>query len=130
MPYQPPAVPVVITTSEGITLKYRRAGMRAELAPGHVVELREGPNHFQLPPGQHRIQMWSQYAWRVGHATLDIDTTRGPVQLFYAAPHTLYSPGAAGFTPQDRPGRRVQVAIYAFAFLVPVLAILIALLLR
>ncbi|APE33451.1 hypothetical protein BOX37_05120 [Nocardia mangyaensis] len=104
--------------------------MMAEFAPGHVVELRPGPNHFQLLPGHHRVQLWSQYAWRCGRATLDIDTTRGPVHLYYAAPYTIHSRGAAGFVPQERPGMRAKIAIFATAILVPLLIVAVALLQR
>ncbi|MFF2088465.1 hypothetical protein ACFVVM_32170 [Nocardia sp. NPDC058176] len=129
-PHHPPAVPVAITASDGIALKYRRAMMMAEFAPGFVVELRTGVNQFQLAPGHYRVQLWSQYAlWRVGHATLDIDTTRGPVHFHYASPHTLYSSGAAGFTPQERPGKNIQFLVFAVALLVPLLVVLAALVL-
>ncbi|WP_336085016.1 hypothetical protein [Nocardia sp. SSK8] len=127
MPHSPPAVPVAITASDGISLKGRRAKMLAEFAPGFVVELGPGLNQVQLAPGRYRVQLWSQYVvWKVGKATLDIDTTRGPVHFHYAAPHTLYSPGAAGFHPVARPGRNLLIGFYAVAFLVPTLVVLIA----
>ena len=79
--------------------------MAVEFAPGLRYSLRPGRNDLQLPPGRYRAQLWCQYGvWQVGKATIDIDTTRGPVWFHYAAPTTIYHQGAAGFAPQQRAG--------------------------
>ncbi|WP_280244650.1 hypothetical protein [Nocardia abscessus] len=52
---------------------------------------------------------------RLGRAFLDIDTTRGPVHFFYAPPYTIWSQGAAGFRPVQRPGRGALAVIIALA---------------
>ncbi|MFC6014051.1 hypothetical protein [Nocardia lasii] len=128
--YRPPLVPVGVTASDGIKVKARRARMIAQFTPELVVELRPGFNEFQLPPGYYRVQLWSQYVWKAGKATLDIDATRGPVHFHYAAPYTLYSAGSAGFTPLERPGLVVKMGIFAVAFAVPLLIALAALVTR
>ncbi|WP_280402436.1 hypothetical protein [Nocardia carnea] len=46
----------------------------------------------------------------MGKASLDVDTTRGPVLFHYASPHTIYHRGAAGYEPQQRPGLSVARA--------------------
>lgn len=103
----------------GVELSETRAAARpavlptlVEFAPGHRYVLTTGRNDFSLPPGRYRAELWSQYAfWRVGKATLDIDTTNGPVLFHYAVPYTLYHRGAAGFTPQERQGRTANTVV-------------------
>ncbi len=100
--------------------------MLVEFAPGLRFRLRPGQNHLALPPGYYHARLWSQYTfWHVGKATLDIDTTRGPVRFFYAAPHTIYHSGAAGFHPQERPGGSWRTAYYLLALLGLVLSLIL-----
>ncbi|MEV6324780.1 hypothetical protein AB0M45_26875 [Nocardia sp. NPDC051787] len=130
MAYQP--VLVTIDASEAINT--RPAGgrpwylpMRVEFASGLRFELRPGRNQVFVPPGRYRVQLWSQFTLgKVGKATLDIDTTRGPVWFHYATPHSIYSAGAAGFHPQDRPGSTVLLMVSAGAVLITVLAVVMA----
>ncbi|WP_459546016.1 hypothetical protein [Nocardia sp. X0981] len=92
--------------------------MLVEFAPGHRFLLNPGRNQFWLPPGRYHVQLWSQYAaWRAGKATIDIDTTRGPVWFHYAAPMTIYHRGAAGFQPQQRPGKTFDTALITLLLL-------------
>ncbi|WP_306359415.1 hypothetical protein [Nocardia sp. CC227C] len=130
-PYPPPGVPVTVVTSEPIRLRHGSAPMLVEFAPGLRFGLRPGENRIMLPTGCFRAQLWSQYAfWSVGRAALDIDTSRGPVWFYYAAPHTIYSAGAADFRVCTRPGAAVYAAIIAAAVLIPLTVVLVALLLR
>lgn len=79
-----------------------------EFAPGLRFRLQQGRNRILLPPGCFRADLWSQYTfWRVGKASVDVDTTRGPVYFHYSSPHTIYHRGAAGYQPQERPGKAV-----------------------
>ncbi|WP_280414308.1 hypothetical protein [Nocardia carnea] len=108
----PPPVPVDIEVT-GSTPVGRAFAMpvMVEFAPGYRFKLRKGRNQVLLPPGRFRAQLWSQYTfWQVGKASLDVDTTRGPVYFHYASPHTIYHRGAAGYEPQQRPGLKVARA--------------------
>ncbi|MBF6209614.1 hypothetical protein IU433_05390 [Nocardia puris] len=138
-PHQPPAhqpappqVPVHIGAEEPLRPRWHALPMMAEIAPlGLRIRVEHGLGSITLPPGHYTIHFWSQYVlWRVGKASLNFDTTRGPVWLYYAAPHTIYSAGAAGFEPQQRPGRSGLYVIFGLALLVPLLVVLIALLTR
>jgi hypothetical protein len=105
-----------------------------EFEPDRRFVLTTGRNDFLLPPARYRVELWSQYAfWRVGKATIDIDTTRGPVLFHYAVPYAIYHRGAAGFGPRERAGRTantvmtvVGVGSVVLAFLSVVLAVLLA----
>jgi hypothetical protein len=121
--------PVVVEVSE-ISGSARPAGLPtlAEFTPGHRFVLRTGRNEFSLPPGRYHVQLWSQYAfWRVGKATIDIDTTYGPVLFHYAVPYTLYHRGAAGFEPQQRQGKSAETVMKVVAVTCGSLAVLMVL---
>ncbi|SUD48141.1 Uncharacterised protein [Nocardia otitidiscaviarum] len=130
-PHPPPWVPVTVVASKPIRLRHGSAPMLVEFAPGLRFDLRPGENRIMLPVGRFRAQLWSRYAlWSVGRAVLDIDTTRGPVWLYYAAPRTIYSAGAADFRECERPGAGVYAAIIAAAVLIPLTIVLVAVLQR
>ncbi|PXX59686.1 hypothetical protein DFR70_11168 [Nocardia tenerifensis] len=133
-PFQRPAptsaVAVFIEASTPIKSRYRHLTMVADFGYGLRYSLAPGRNHVMVPPGHYRVQLYSQYTWwQVGKALLDIDTTRGPVQLYYTPPYTIYSAGAAGFWPQQRPGRGALLAIVIAAVLIPLLLVGVGLLL-
>lgn len=122
-------MPVVIDVSHSISARFRRLPMLVEFGPGLRFQLQPGQNQVLLAPGAYRAELYCQYAWmRVGRATLDIDTRYGPVWFSYAAPYTIYSAGAAGFQPQERPGRSAIAVIVAISVAVPLLVALFTLL--
>ncbi|MEV6557521.1 hypothetical protein AB0M22_17515 [Nocardia sp. NPDC051756] len=119
-----PAVAVVIEASAPITAGSRRLATVADFGYGVRYSLARGRNHVMVPPGRYRVMLYSQYTfWQVGKAWLDIDTTRGPVLFHYASPYTIYSAGAAGFEPQQRPGRGAMLAMVSAAVLIPLLLV-------
>jgi hypothetical protein len=89
--------------------------MYVDFGRGLHFQLLEGRNDLALPPGRFRAQLYSGGWMRLGRAFLDIDTTRGPVHFFYAPPYTIWSKGAAGFHPVQRPGRGALTVIIALA---------------
>lgn len=131
------SVPVAVEVTEmSAVARPRHLPTLVEFAPGRRFVLTTGRNDFSLPPDRYRVELWSQYAfWRVGKATIDIDTTRGPVLFHYAVPYTIYHRGAAGFGPQERAGRTantvmvvVVVGSVVLAFVSMIMAVVLALL--
>lgn len=128
------SVPVRVEVTEMSGVRPARLPTLAEFAPDRRHPLTPGRNDFSLPPGRYHVQLWSQYTfWRVGKATIDIDTTRGPVLFHYAVPYTIYHRGAAGFEPQERAGKTantvmtvVGVGSVALAFLSMAMTIVLA----
>lgn len=75
------------------------------LINGHEVPLVWGDNHIPAPPGIHHITIWVPYLWKVGQATITVDTQAGnSVTVFYAAPAIVFMAGAIDSTPVEVPG--------------------------
>ncbi|MFF3227185.1 hypothetical protein ACFYV7_30610 [Nocardia suismassiliense] len=114
----------MIEASTPIKARARPLPMVADFGYGLQYPLAQGRNRVLVPRGRYRVLLYSQYTWwQVGKAWLDIDTTHGPTMFYYAPPYTIYSAGAAGFGPQQRPGRSVMLAVIAAAVLVPLLLV-------
>ncbi|WP_327117286.1 hypothetical protein OHB12_07055 [Nocardia sp. NBC_01730] len=114
-------IPVVVVAGTRIQARYQRMPIYVDFGRGLHFELWEGRNDLALPPGRFRAQLYSGGWMRVGRAFLDIDTTRGPVNFFYAPPYTIWSQGAAGFHPVERPGRGALAVIIALVVVTLVL---------
>ena len=82
------------------------------------------------PPGRYRASFYTWYVFlRVGKAELTFDTTSGePVTMWYSAPYSIYSKGAASFSPQERrPGIGVLIGVYGFCLALVLAGVLMAL---
>ncbi|WP_018352751.1 hypothetical protein [Longispora albida] len=82
------------------------------LINGHEAQLAWGDNHLPLPPGLHTIEVWIPYLWKVGSATIQVDTRSGqPVALFYSAPAIAFSGGALDYQQQKHPGMMLAILL-------------------
>ncbi|GAA2228114.1 hypothetical protein GCM10010413_25140 [Promicromonospora sukumoe] len=74
-----------------------------------------GTQRIPIRSGRHRLQVYSQWLRRYGHAVLDVDVAPGQtLEVFYAPPHqNFYDEGAIGFSPQVRRGRGLMIGIWA-----------------
>lgn len=99
-PTPPHLVPVTIHATEGISVRFRTLTMWVEFAPGRRFALHPGRNVYQVPPGRYQVKVWCQYVWMaVGTVAQPVDTTAGqPITMGYAAPRTIYGPGAVSLT--------------------------------
>lgn len=97
---QPYLVPVTIHATQGISVRFRTLTMWVEFAPGRRLAVHPGTNVYQVPPGRYHVRVWCQYVWMaVGAVQQPIDTTaEQPVTISYAAPRTIYGPGAVSIT--------------------------------
>jgi hypothetical protein len=128
-------VPVTVYTSQAISAGAsgfgRRYPMWVEFLPGHAMRLHPAAeNRFTLPAGRYRASLFTTYLFiRVGKAELTFDTSSGePVTMWYSAPYTIYSKGAASFSPQGRrPGVGVMVGVYGVCIAVVLVGFLVAL---
>ncbi|MGW2091427.1 hypothetical protein [Promicromonospora sukumoe] len=73
-----------------------------------------GTRRIPIRSGRHRLQVYSQWLRRYGHAVLDVDVAPGQtLEVFYAPPHqNFYDEGAIGLSPQVRRGRGVVIAVW------------------
>lgn len=96
---------------------------------GQRQRLQVGDNAFHLAPGRWDVFVYCFYfGFKVGKARLTVDNGQGPVLLHYSSPHTIYSAGALGYEPVDKPGKRAGVGIVLLALTVPLIIIAAALL--
>lgn len=80
---------------------------------GHPVNLRWGENDIPAPLGRHTIEIWVQYLWAFGRATITVDNTTHAPQVFYTAPVWNFQRGAIGLTEQRAPGLTGAWIFYA-----------------
>jgi hypothetical protein len=92
------------------------------LIDGQQTRLNWGDNVIPVPPGVHQLTIWIPYLWKVGEASLTVDTSRGETTVFYAAPAWAFGPGAIGFVPQKHPN---QTAALIVSLGIPALIILL-----
>jgi hypothetical protein len=72
---------------------------------GHQMPTQYGRNVFPVPPGRWNVDMYAQWTWKFGKASLSFDVAEGQtVPVFYAAPLTGFSKGAIGHEKQGKPG--------------------------
>ncbi|TQL67081.1 hypothetical protein FB381_0953 [Nocardioides albertanoniae] len=91
------------------------------LLNGHQMPTKYGRNVFPVPPGSWKIDMYAQWTWKFGKASLTCDVAEGQtVPVFYAAPMTGFNKGAIGHEKQRRPG------VLGFVLLMVVLVLVVA----
>lgn len=82
-----------------------------------------GSTTVPIQPGNHHLEVYSQWMRRYGQASLDVQIPPNSlVEVFYAAPVYQFTTGNIGLTKQKRKGLPVLLAILIG---VPVLVILI-----
>jgi len=81
------------------------------LVDGQQTRLNWGDNVIPVAPGVHQLTIWIPYLWKVGEATLTVDTTGGETQVYYAAPGWAFGPGAMGTTPQKHPNLTLALIV-------------------
>jgi hypothetical protein len=75
------------------------------LLNGHQMPTQYGRNVFPVPPGRWNVDMYTQWTWKFGKASLSFDVAEGQtVPVFYASPLTGFSKGAIGHVKQRKPG--------------------------
>ncbi len=91
------------------------------LLNGHQMPTQYGRNVFPVPPGPWNVDMYAQWTWKFGKASLSFDVAEGQtVPVFYAAPLTGFSKGAIGHEKQGKPG------ILGFVLLMVVVVLVVA----
>jgi hypothetical protein len=91
---------------------------------GTPVPARWGDNDYPVAPGRYRIDMVANYIYPMGRASLDVGVPPGvAVPVFYAAPASIFFPGAAGHTPQRTPDAWLTWAVLGFTALIFLLMI-------
>lgn len=89
------------------------------LVDGRQVHSQYGVNAYQVPAGQHRVELYAQWIRRYGQAGMEVAVPLGgAVDVHYAAPFSQFTTGSIGTTPQSRKG---------VAFLVVLIAAMLAL---
>ncbi|EGD42161.1 hypothetical protein ACWZJV_09945 [Nocardioides sp. WG-D5] len=89
------------------------------LLNGHQMPTRYGRNVFPVPPGHWNVDMYTQWTWKFGRASLSFDVAEGQtVPVFYAAPATTFQKGAIGHVKQKKPGVLALVAVLVVLLLV------------
>ena len=64
-----------------------------------------GRNVYPVPPGNWKVDMYCQWTWKFGRASISFPIIEGQtVPVFYAAPLSGFSKGAIGHTKQKRKG--------------------------
>ncbi len=90
-------------------------------------------NAYPIPPGRHRIEVWTAYLYQYGHAATYVDARPGvAADVFYAAPSSWYFSGSIGYTPQENAGTWMiwlswgfSLAMILFLFFILFLMVLI-----
>ncbi|NYI79439.1 hypothetical protein [Nocardioides panzhihuensis] len=86
---------------------------------GHQMPTQYGRNVFPVPPGHWQVDMYTQWTWKFGKASLGFDVAEGhTVPVFYAAPATTFQKGAIGHVKQKKPGVLALVAVLVVVLLV------------
>ncbi|MEU0314503.1 hypothetical protein [Nocardioides sp. NPDC006273] len=86
---------------------------------GHQMPTQYGRNVFPVPPGHWTVDMYTQWTWRFGKASMSFDVAEGhTVPVFYAAPATTFQKGAIGHIKQKKPGVLALVAVLVVVALV------------
>lgn len=83
---------------------------------GHEISLKWGENLIPAPLGQHQIEIYVPYLWKVGRATIVVDNTTGVPTVHYSAPVWTFSKGAIGFEPQQHPALVATYIAYGVFF--------------
>lgn len=94
------------------------------LIDGYQVGARYGVNVVDVAAGWHRVQLYSQYLWRYGHAWIDVQVPpHGEVNVFYAEPVTYWmGQGNIGLVPQKSGGGTAFLVLLVAVFaLVPLM---------
>lgn len=79
-----------------------------------------------IPPGPHRIEVYSQWLRKYGQASLDINAQPNTeLEVFYAPPFHQFTKGSMGFTPQKRAGIGFLIGLLAVVVLI-ILVVIIA----
>lgn len=82
-----------------------------------------GSTMIPIQPGQHHLEVHSQWMRRYGQAAMDVSIQpSSTTEVFYAAPVHQFTTGSMGLTKQTRKGLPVLLAILA----IPLLLVLIA----
>lgn len=83
-----------------------------------------GSTMIPIQPGQHHLEVHSQWMRRYGQAAMDVSITpHSMTEVFYASPVHQFTTGNMGLTKQKRKGMPVLLAIAA----VPLVILLIVL---
>lgn len=91
------------------------------LLNGHQMPTQYGRNVFPVPPGHWTVDMYTQWTWKFGRASMNFDVAEGQtVPVFYAAPFTTFNRGAIGHEKQSKPGLLGFLAMMAVLVLVVV----------
>lgn len=113
-----------------IELHLQGSMMTSNLVPpsvtvnGYPVPTKYGINVIPMPPGRHRVDVWSQWLKKFGQADLEVDVqAHQPTRVFYAVPYHQFSRGSIGLEKQKRKGAAVMIGIVAVAALVGVLLV-------
>ncbi|GGU47016.1 hypothetical protein [Nocardioides albus] len=86
---------------------------------GYQMPTQYGRNVFPVPPGRWTVDMYTQWTWKFGKASLSFDVADGQtVPVFYAAPATTFQKGAIGHVKQKKPGVLALIAVLAVLVLV------------
>ncbi|GGR56471.1 hypothetical protein J2S40_003230 [Nocardioides luteus] len=96
------------------------------LLNGHKMPTQYGRNVFPVPPGHWTVEMYAQWTWKFGKASLTCDVAEGQtVPVFYAAPMTGFSKGAIGHEKQKKPGVLgfVLLMVFLLVFIVGLVAL-------
>lgn len=88
-----------------------------------------GSTVIPVPPGQHRLEAYSQWMRQYGQASLDVSVPpHAMVEVFYAPPYHQFTTGAMGLTAQPRKGMTGLVVVLAVVVVLIILFVVASLL--
>lgn len=128
-PYAPPPQPM-----GQLVLNLRKpAGLlsSAMISPlvtidGYPAPVQWGQNAFPVVPGQHQLQVSSNYMWKYGTADLPVVIQPGQsVEVHYSGPLVTFVRGNIGLQEQPRPGMGVFWAILGVPIVILLLVIIL-----
>jgi hypothetical protein len=86
-----------------------------------------GSTVIPIQPGQHHLEVYSQWLRRYGQAALDVQVPpNAMVEVFYAPPLHQFTTGDLGFTPQQRKGIGCFVTLLLVLVVFVILVVLLA----
>jgi len=137
MPPQPPNPPQQGQPGPSSALKFTVQGsvLTSNLVPptltidGYPASAATGSTVIPIQPGQHHLEVYSQWLRRYGQAALDVQVPpNAMVEVFYAPPLHQFTTGELGFTPQQRKGIGCFVSLIVVLVVFVIVVVLLAVL--